>query len=86
MLHSRTISAISLNNSRVALLQTIAKYARLSIICVAAMAAISFLIAEPVLDNWQRDFITSKAAAAAIFTFTYYIGKRWRKKNLLPEL
>ena len=88
MRHSRTISAISLNDSKVAHLNitNIAKCARLSLICIAAMAAISLLIAEPAPDNWQRDFITSKAASAAIFALTYYIGKRWSKKNLLPEL
>lgn len=84
-----TISAISLNDSKVAQQQVInhiAKYARLAVICGTLVLALLLLFADPEsTDLWLSNFILSKIAAGILFIAIVAVAKHWDSKNLLPN-
>lgn len=87
MPNPRTISAISLNDSKVAQQQVInhiAKYARLSLLCGVSVLALLLLFADTNVS--ASNFILSKVAAAVFFAAIAVVAKHWNKKNLLPQL
>lgn len=90
MPNSRTISAISLNNSKVAqhvTINHIAKYARLVLLCGVSVLAVLLLIADPENSElWLSNFILSKVSAGVLFTAIATVAKHWNSKNLLPNL
>lgn len=85
MPNPRTISAMTLNNSKSAqqTISNLAKYARLSLLFgVSILATLLLFIETESLSN----FILSKIAAGVFFLVIYGVAKYWDSKNLLPQL